>query len=80
MLLMLTSPFSQRKVRGTTLIDMHSESTGSTSVSSHEANVIWDHARDMSLGGRLMDDHQRNKILKDARGLRETVELVEGGY
>lgn len=30
---------------------------------------IWDHGRDMSLGGRLMDDSTRNKMLRDARGL-----------
>lgn len=31
--------------------------------------VIWDHSRDMSLGGRLMDDQQRQKLLRDAKGL-----------
>jgi len=36
-----------------------------------EPSVIWDHARDMSLGGRLMDDKQRQKLLRDAKGLGE---------
>lgn len=36
-----------------------------------EPSVIWDHARDMSLGGRLMDDQQRQKLLRDAKGLGE---------
>jgi hypothetical protein len=30
---------------------------------------IWDHERDMGLGGRLMDDGTRSKIVKDARSL-----------
>ena len=30
---------------------------------------IWDHARDMGLGGRLMDDDKRSKMLKEAKGL-----------
>lgn len=31
--------------------------------------VIWDHARDMSVGGRLMDEGQRSKMIQDARTL-----------
>lgn len=31
--------------------------------------VIWDHARDMSMGGRLMDEGQRSKMINDARAL-----------
>jgi hypothetical protein len=34
-------------------------------------SVIWDHERDMSLGGWLMDDKQRQKMLWDAKGLGE---------
>jgi Protein of unknown function (DUF3752) len=30
---------------------------------------IWDHARDMSVGGRLMDEGQRSKMINDARAL-----------
>jgi len=30
---------------------------------------IWDHERDMGIGGRLLDDGTRDKILKDARRL-----------
>jgi len=30
---------------------------------------IWDHSRDMSLGGRLMDDTKRNQLVREARGL-----------
>jgi hypothetical protein len=31
--------------------------------------VIWDHARDMSLGGRLMDDKKRQGLVRDAKNL-----------
>ena len=34
-----------------------------------EPAAIWDHARDMSLGGRLMDERQRQKMLRDAKAL-----------
>ena len=30
---------------------------------------ICDHARDMGLGRKLMDDDKRNKMLKEAKGL-----------
>jgi hypothetical protein len=31
--------------------------------------ALWDHSRDMGLGGRLMDDEQRARIIKDSKGL-----------
>ena len=34
-----------------------------------EPAVIWDHARDMSVGGKLMDEKQRGKLISDARSL-----------
>lgn len=34
-----------------------------------ETPGIWDHSRDMGLGGRLMDDEKRSKMLKEAKGL-----------
>ena len=33
--------------------------------------AIWDHSRDMSVGGRLMDDKQRGKLIADAKSLGE---------
>jgi len=36
-----------------------------------KAKMLWDHSRDMSLGGRLMDDGARQKMLRDAKGLGE---------
>lgn len=58
----------QRKVRGSTLIDLHSK-TSKKDEEDEKPMGIWDHGRDMSLGGRLMDDSTRNKMLRDARGL-----------
>jgi hypothetical protein len=37
----------------------------------NEPLVIWDHEHDMSLGGWLMDDKQRQKMLRNAKGLGE---------
>ncbi|KII86248.1 hypothetical protein PLICRDRAFT_164662 [Plicaturopsis crispa FD-325 SS-3] len=57
-----------RKVRGSTLVDMHEK--GSAPEAGDDAKKgIWDHSRDMSLGGRLMDDKTRSKMLQDAKGL-----------
>ena len=58
----------QQKIRGPSLITQH----GATSKSDdpkEEKSGIWDHARDMSLGGRLMDDAKRNQLVREARGL-----------
>ena len=36
-----------------------------------EDKAIWDHSRDMAIGGRLMDDSKRNAIVKDAKTLND---------
>lgn len=64
--------YLQRRVRGAALVDSHiSAQTNSQGKDGEEDvdNKIWDHGRDMSLGGRLMDDKNRDRILKEARGL-----------
>lgn len=58
----------QRKVRGGTLIDQHARTTVNKDDDGEEP-LIWDHSRDMALGGRLMDDKTRNKFITEARGL-----------
>ncbi|KAF5373541.1 hypothetical protein D9758_000843 [Tetrapyrgos nigripes] len=60
-----------RNVRGAALVDAHTKSLKSKPEDDPKANVIWDHGRDMALGGRLMDDGSRNKMIKDAKGLGE---------
>ena len=41
--------------------------------------VIWDHARDMSVGGRLMDEGQRSRMIQDARSLGDRFGKGKGG-
>ncbi len=60
-----------RMRRGAALIEQHVEviSKKSAKEKEKESAVIWDHARDMGVGGRLMDDDKRSKMVKEAKGL-----------
>ncbi|EGN92959.1 hypothetical protein SERLA73DRAFT_190333 [Serpula lacrymans var. lacrymans S7.3] len=59
-----------RKTRGPSLIDQHATLSSQPAASSKdEPSSIWDHTRDMSLSGRLMDDSARDKYVRDARTL-----------
>jgi hypothetical protein len=58
----------QQKIRGPSLVAQHG-ATSKVDETKDENNGIWDHARDMSLGGRLMDDAKRNQLVREARGL-----------
>ncbi|KAA1468356.1 hypothetical protein DENSPDRAFT_869636 [Dentipellis sp. KUC8613] len=61
-----------RKHRGPTLLDAHADAEGRRKKEPEEEAVgVWDHSRDMSLGGRLMDDKDRRKMIQDARGLSD---------
>ncbi|KAI0063235.1 hypothetical protein BV25DRAFT_1824826 [Artomyces pyxidatus] len=61
-----------RKHRGAALLDAHAEQDAKRKKSeSEEAPGIWDHSRDMGMGGRLMDEKDRRRIIQDARGLSE---------
>ena len=44
-----------------------------------EPAAIWDHARDMSLGGRLMDEKDRRRAIQDAKGLSDRFGAGKGG-
>ncbi|KIY67104.1 hypothetical protein CYLTODRAFT_15617 [Cylindrobasidium torrendii FP15055 ss-10] len=57
----------EHTVRGAALVAEHEKTLADTK--DDESKAVWDHARDMSLGGRLMDDSQRKKMLRDAKGL-----------
>ncbi|TDL22310.1 hypothetical protein BD410DRAFT_898265 [Rickenella mellea] len=75
--------------RSKTLLDMHSSASSSSSNKPGGSNdddkakvsAIWDHSRDMSMGGRLMDDKQRSKLINDAKALGERFGSGKaGGY
>ncbi|QRV76951.1 hypothetical protein RhiJN_19797 [Ceratobasidium sp. AG-Ba] len=55
-----------KSTRAESLVAMHSAPTPNPE---DAPPGIWDHSRDMGLGGRLMDEKSRQKMLKDARGL-----------
>jgi hypothetical protein len=44
-----------------------------------EPSAIWDHSRDMALGGRLMDEKDRRKAIQDAKGLSDRFGAGKGG-
>ena len=64
LVLILTHDIQQKR-RGPALVDQHA----ATKKPEEKDLGIWDHDRDMGLGGRLMDDDKRNKMLKEAKGL-----------
>jgi hypothetical protein len=58
-----------RSSRGSALVDAHAAALRGNPDEDEDKKGIWDHSRDMSLGGRLMDDSTRQKMLRDAKGL-----------
>ena len=62
-----------------TLLDLH-KSTLSASSKDKDGKFegIWDRDCDMSLGGRLMDEKTRNKMVKDARSLGDRFSFMSG--
>lgn len=57
-------------MRGAALVDTHMDREAQKKGGAQDAqDVIWDHARDMSVGGRLMDENQRQIMLRDAKTL-----------
>ncbi|KAG6909090.1 hypothetical protein DXG01_002071 [Tephrocybe rancida] len=60
-----------QKLRGPALVAQHEASgkAGAEAAKDAEDRGIWDHSRDMSLGGRLMDDSKRTKLIREAQGL-----------
>ncbi|EAU85999.2 hypothetical protein CC1G_03022 [Coprinopsis cinerea okayama7 len=67
-----------KKQRGGALVDQHAAATASKE-GSEEPPVIWDHARDMAIGGRLMDDGKRKQMLQEAKGLGSRFSSGKGG-
>jgi len=67
-----------RKTRGQTMVDMHQSAKSKDP--EEKDDMIWDHARDMSLGGRLMDGKQREKMIQDARSLGDRFGKGKSGF
>ena len=58
-----------RRIRGATLVNAHMDHEAQKKDTDEESAAIWDHAWDVSLGGWLMDEKQRQKMLRDAKAL-----------
>ncbi|KAG6804762.1 hypothetical protein H0H92_002566, partial [Tricholoma furcatifolium] len=57
-----------QKLRGPSLLTQH-ETSGKADDAKKDDRGIWDHSRDMGLGGRLMDDSKRTQLIREAQGL-----------
>jgi len=71
-----------RKYRGSSLLESHAEREARKAKDLSEGPpALWDHARDMSTGGRLMDDRDRQKMIRDSGGLSDRFGAgSSGGY
>ncbi|RDB27425.1 Adenosine deaminase-like protein [Hypsizygus marmoreus] len=67
-----------QKRRGPALMAQHAAS-GKAEPSKDKEGGIWDHSRDMSLGGRLMDDEKRGKLVREAAGLGDRFGTAKSG-
>ncbi|KAF8626461.1 hypothetical protein AX15_004865 [Amanita polypyramis BW_CC] len=65
------------RVRGPSLLVQHT--VASEKEEKDDKSVIWDHERDMAIGGRLMDDGKRNQFIKEARGLGDRFSSGKSG-
>jgi hypothetical protein len=70
----------QASARGESLVDAHTKESKKKKKDGDEPapTAIWDRERDMSLGGRLMDDSKRANTIKNAKGLGGR--FAGGGY
>ncbi|KAG6848247.1 hypothetical protein H0H93_001973 [Arthromyces matolae] len=59
--------YTQRR-RGPALLAQHTAS-GKADSKEEDDLGIWDHSRDMAIGGRLMDDSKRAQLVREAQGL-----------
>ncbi|KAF5356095.1 hypothetical protein D9756_004384 [Leucocoprinus leucothites] len=67
-----------RTLRGPSLVEQH---TSRKNIEDEDdgPKAIWDHSRDMALGGRLMDDGKRNQMIRDSKGLGDRFGSGGGG-
>jgi len=69
-------------LRGQSLLDTHAKARAVAPKEKDESqSAIWDHERDMSLGGRLMDDKKRTQMIRESKGLGDRFSSGRhGGY
>lgn len=67
------------RVRGPSLVQQHTSAFEKNKQDKDEPEMIWDHARDMGVGGLLMDDEKRSKFIKEARGLGDRFSSGKSG-
>ncbi|KIL61870.1 hypothetical protein M378DRAFT_82004 [Amanita muscaria Koide BX008] len=67
------------RLRGPSLIQQHTVAFEKNKQDKDEPEGIWDHARDMGVGGLLMDDEKRSKFIKEARGLGDRFSSGKSG-
>ncbi|KAF8499034.1 hypothetical protein F5888DRAFT_1687124 [Russula emetica] len=69
-----------RSHRGPALLEAHAkEEVKHKKDTQEEPAGIWDHSRDMALGGRLMDEKDRRRAIQDAKGLSDRFGAGKGG-
>ncbi|PVF97534.1 hypothetical protein CPB86DRAFT_759903 [Serendipita vermifera] len=56
-----------KMTRPSTLLEMHQ--TAQSTDTNKEPEAYWDRERDMGMGGRVMDQKSRNKMIQDAKSL-----------
>ncbi|KAI0318013.1 hypothetical protein OF83DRAFT_1163657 [Amylostereum chailletii] len=70
-----------RSHRGPSLLKAHADREAKEKKDKDEPAGIWDHSRDMSMGGKLMDDKDRRKLIQESRGLSDRFGAGKsGGY
>ncbi|ORY29115.1 hypothetical protein BCR39DRAFT_481854 [Naematelia encephala] len=60
-----------RDSRGQSLLDSHAAKKAKQASSKDDPPAIWDHARDMGITGRLLNDQERQAKIRDARNLND---------
>lgn len=66
----------QKNSRGESLLDQHS---AKKAAEEEEEPAFWDHSQHMGITGRLLTDQEREKKIKDARGLNDRFGHGKGG-
>ncbi|KAI0286648.1 hypothetical protein BGY98DRAFT_941307 [Russula aff. rugulosa BPL654] len=69
-----------RSHRGPSLLKAHAQEDAKRKKDTQEESAgIWDHSRDMGVGGRLMDEKDRRRAIQDAKGLSDRFGAGKGG-